>query len=159
MDYYADILDSIVDSLKEFNVTQQDIDDFGDGEMFDFMQDYDIWEQFGGEYYENFFAYVQEEAYNDVVMSKSEVLELLKQIANKLTYDEFMEKIDSYYGKEIEFDAMSFDELYRLANTDTSVKHELGLLFLEDLIYGSHVFFEPLVYDDRFLNDVYRRLD
>lgn len=158
MDYYADILDSVVNSLKEFNVTQQDIDDFANGDMFDFMQDYDIWEQFGGDHYENFFNYVQEEAYNDVVMSKSDVLEFLKYIANKLTYDEFLERVD-YYGKEIGFDAMSFDELYRLANTDTSTNHELGLLFLEDLIYGGHVFFEPRIYDDRFLNDVYRRLD
>ena len=158
MDYYADILDSVVDSLKELNVTQQDIDDFEDGEMFDFMQDYDIWEQFGSYHFENFFDYVQEAAYNNVRMSKSEVLELLKYIANKLTYDEFVENVDSY-GKEIEFDAMNFDELYKLANTDASVKRELGLLFLEDLIYGSRVFFEPLVYDDRFLEDVYRRLD
>lgn len=158
MSYYADVLKSVVDSLKEFNVTQQDIDDFADGEMFDFMQDYDIWDKFGTYHYENFFEYVQEEAYNNVTMSKSEVLELLKYIANKLTYDKFMENVD-YYGKEIEFDAMSFDELYRLANTDASVRRELGLLFSEDLIDGHHIFFDPLVYNDQFLEDVYRRLD
>lgn len=158
MSYYADVLNSVVDSLKEFNVTQQDIDDFANGDMFAFMQDYDIWEQFGRWPYENFFAYVQEEAYNDVTMSKSEVLEHLEYIADRLTYDEFLERVD-YYGKEIEFDAMSFDELYRLANTDATVNDELGLLFSEDLIDGHHIFFDPLVYDDRFLNDVYRRLD
>lgn len=158
MGYYTDILNSVVDSLKELNVTQQVLDDFEDGEMFDFMQDYDIWEQFGTYHYENFFDYVQYEAYNNVKMSKSEVLELLKYIANKLTYDEFMENVHCY-GKEIEFDAMSFDELYRLVNTDASVKHELESLFLIDLIFGSQAFFDPLVYNDQFLEDVYRRLD
>ena len=158
MSYYADVLKSVVDSLKDFNVTQQDVDDFANGEMFDFMQDYDIWDKFGTYHYENFFAYVQEEAYNNVEMSKSEVLELLEYIANKLTYDEFMENVE-FYGKEIEFDAMDFDELYKLANTDASVKHELELLFSEALIDGHRNFFDPLVYDDRFLIDVYRRLD
>lgn len=158
MDYYTDILNSVVNSLKELNVTQQVLDDFEDGEMFDFMQDYDIWEQFGTYHYENFFDYVQYEAYNNVKMSKSEVLELLKYIANELTYDEFMENVHCY-GKEIEFDAMSFDELYRLVNTDASVKHELESLFLTDLIFGSQAFFDPLVYNDQFLEDVYRRLD
>ena len=158
MSYYADVLNSVVDSLKEFNVTQQDVDDFANGDMFTFMQDYNIWDKFGTYHYENFFAYVQEEAYNNVSMSKSEVLEHLEYIADRLTYDEFLERVD-YYGKEIEFDAMSFDELYKLANTEVSVRHELELLFSEDLIDGHRIFFDPLVYNDQFLEDVYRRLD
>lgn len=160
MNYYKLVIKCVADILKDFGVTQAVVDELADGELYTFIIDYDLWEQFGhSQSYENFLDYIQECVYNTVDMPLDDIIDNLEEIEDDFTYEEFIDKVESQ-GIGITFDATNYEELFEDARKNSYVRGSLAILFTEDLVYEEGTFFiDPFITDDQFLSYVYDELD
>lgn len=158
MDYYSRMAKLYADILDEYGITQSIVDDVAEGEMFNLLYDYDLWDEYGhSQSYENFYAYLMECADNTLEMTRKEVFELLDVLSYRMDFKTFLRAVETF-GLGIDFGVQSFEELMELVSNNARAFDNLKRMLEEDIARSYGLFFDDSVYDSDFLDEVYYNL-
>lgn len=158
MDYYSRMAKLYADILDEYGITQSVVDDVAEGEMFNMLYGYDLWDEYGdSQAYENFYDYLMECADNTLEMTRKEVFELLDVLTYRMDFKTFLKAVDTF-GLGIDFGVHSFEELMELVSNNARAFNDLKRMLEEDISRSYGLFFDNSVYDSDFLDEVYYNL-